>query len=149
MGEGGNVTKPTYIFRCAEVVAWLNKLIGRAPPVTVVPGGMTPVVEAAEAAGIAITVLVNAIATGHVRVERVLKGKRNLRGALVLLDAVKAYRKLVGPQAAADPLRHYTKRRAAQSQAASRPRRSRTHSTSDAFLRCVVRRCGVGALLIG
>jgi TniQ len=110
--RGGNVTKPTYIFRRAEVVAWLNKLIGRAPPVTVVPDGMIPVVEAAEAASIAITVLVNAIATGHVRVERVLKGKRNLRGALVLLDAVKAYRKLVGPQAAGDPLKHYTKRRA-------------------------------------
>jgi len=94
---GGTVTK-TYIFRRAEVIAWMDRLIGGAQPVTVVPKGMITVADAPKAFGMAITALINGIANGHVRVERVLEGKPNFRGALVRLEAVKAYRKLVGPQ---------------------------------------------------
>jgi TniQ/Helix-turn-helix domain len=94
--RGGTVAK-TYLFRRADVIVWIDRHIGGAQPVTVAPEGMVTIADAARATSIGITVLLNGIANGDIRVEGVLEGKSNFRGALVQLEAVRAYRKLAGP----------------------------------------------------
>jgi hypothetical protein len=105
--RGGGRQKHQYMFRRSEVIAWLFNLIGHAISVEVIPGGMIRVADTPLAAHLAITVLVDAIASGQILVEAVLKGEQNLRGALVRLEAAKAYRKVLGPETAKDPLRNY------------------------------------------
>jgi hypothetical protein len=103
------------MFRRSEVIGWLRNLTGHATTVTVIPDGMITVADTPLAAHVAITVLVDAIASGQILVEAVLHGEQNLRGALVRLDAVKAYRKILGPETAKDPLRNYIMKTRVQS----------------------------------
>jgi hypothetical protein len=113
--RGGCRQKHQYMFRRSEVIGWLRNLTGHATTVTVIPDGMITVADTPLAAHVAITVLVDAIASGQILVEAVLHGEQNLRGALVRLDAVKAYRKILGPETAKDPLRNYIMKTRVQS----------------------------------
>lgn len=108
--RGGRNEKHQYIFRWTEVIAWLRNLIHHAPTVTVIPDGMIRVADTPRTANVAITVLVDAIASGEIQVEALLGGERNLRGGLVRLETVRAYRNSLGPEAS-DPRRHYMKTR--------------------------------------
>jgi hypothetical protein len=66
--------------------------------------------DAPLAANIAITVLVDAIASGELKVEALLGGERNLRGGLLRLETVRTDRNSLGPEAS-DPRRYYVKTR--------------------------------------
>lgn len=109
--RGGNQQKHRYIFRRTEVLAWMKDMIGHASTVVTTPDGMISVTDVPSATNVAITILVDAIASGQIRVERVLEGKPNLRGALVRLDAVRAHRNHVRLENTQDPLHRYTKKR--------------------------------------
>ena len=113
--RGGSNQKHQYMVRRSAVIGWLRKLTGHATSVTVVPCGMISVADTPLAAHVAITVLVDAIASGQILVEAVFDGEQNLRGALLRLDAVKAYRKILGPEAAKDPRRNYIMKTRVQS----------------------------------
>jgi hypothetical protein len=108
--RGGNDQKKRYIFRRSEVLAWMAALIGGPPKVSATPVGMVSIAEAPLRSNVAVNVLVDAIESKRIRVEAMLQGRLNFSGALVMLEAVKAYRLFIGAKKAGDSIMSYRTR---------------------------------------
>jgi hypothetical protein len=96
-----------YLFRRAEIEAWVDDLLGSAPTLEIAPARTVNLASAPHTCRIATTVLVSAIMRGEIRVVGVCGETRDFQSAHVTFDDVIKYRARIGAIAATDPLRNY------------------------------------------